>query len=48
MIPIGEHAARPSNDPIDGTREARADRHHSATERFTVATLNDQVSVVSL
>jgi len=48
MIPIGEHATRPSSDPIDGTREARTDRHHSATERFTVATFNDQVSVVPL
>ncbi len=48
MIAIGEHASRTAGDPIHGTREATADRHHAAAEGIAVTRLDDQMRVISL
>jgi len=50
VITIGEHASRAPDHsmPIDGTSEPRADRHHPATERVTVARLDYEMRVIPL
>ena len=48
VIPIREHASRTPRYPVDGAGEARADRHHAATQRFAVAGFDDEVSVIAL
>jgi len=48
VIAFGEHAPAAIRNPIDGTREPRADRLHPASERITVGRLDDQVRVIPL
>ena len=48
MVTVGENAAAPTGDAIDGVGEARADRHHAASEGVLVARFDNQMRVIAL
>ncbi len=48
VVAPGKHGAAAVESSMDGSREARADRFQAATERETIAGLDDQVGVVAL
>ncbi len=48
MISVGEDATASIHHAVHRTRQSGADRHHAASERVTVARLDDEVRVISL
>ena len=48
VIALRKHRSLALHDPIDGTCQARADRHHAAAKRCLIARFHDQMRVIPL
>jgi len=48
MIPVGQDRAASVGNAVNGTSNARADRHHSTSERLAILRFDDEMGVIAL